>query len=122
MKVLIVDDEELVRWFMERALVKKGFTVKCTHSVNTALEILGTEEFDAVFTDLKMPEENGTILVNKLRDFTHPPVIVVCSAYITEELEKQFRAMGVITLKKPFKLKELEETLKEINSHLEPHR
>ncbi|RMG03577.1 MAG: response regulator [Nitrospirae bacterium] len=122
MKVLVVDDEQLVRWFMERALLKKGFTVKCTHSVDTALEILGAEEFDAVFTDLKMPEENGAVLVNKLRDFTHPPVTVVCSAYITEELEKQFRAMGVFTLKKPFKLKELEETLNEINSHLKSYR
>ena len=111
MRVLIVDDEQLVRWFMEWALLKKGFEVKSVASVQAALDIIQNEHFDIVFTDLKMPEENGAILVHKLREMPHQPVIVVCSAYITAELEKEFRNMGALTLKKPFKLKELEATL-----------
>jgi len=114
MKILIVDDEQLVRWFMERALIKKGFEVKSASSVQSALDILEKEDFHIVFTDLKMPEENGAILVEKLRDTPHPPEIVVCSAYITSEADQHFRKMGVHTLKKPFKLKELEAILQEI--------
>ncbi len=114
MKILIVDDEQLVRWFMERALIKKGFEVKSASSVQSALEILEKEDFDIVFTDLKMPEENGAILVDKLREMPHRPAIVVCSAYITSETDQQFRKMEVHTLKKPFKLKELEVILQKI--------
>ncbi len=114
MKILIVDDEQLVRWFMERALIKKGFEVKSASSVQSALDILEKEKFDIVFTDLKMPEGNGAILVDKLREMPHRTVIVVCSAYITAETDQQFRQMGIHTLKKPFKLKELEVLLQKI--------
>ncbi|VAX30403.1 hypothetical protein MNBD_NITROSPIRAE02-757 [hydrothermal vent metagenome] len=61
-----------------------------------------------------MPEGNGTILVDQLCKKSRRPHIVVCSAYITPEMDNDFRSKGVLTLKKPFKLNELEEALKKI--------
>jgi DNA-binding NtrC family response regulator len=116
MKILIVDDEQLVRWFLERALGKKGHEVILVSNINDAEELLKKEKFDILFTDLKMPEGNGAILIQKVSKMPQSPKIVVCSAYITPEMEKSFKDKGILTLKKPFKLTELEETLNKLTS------
>ena len=116
MKVLVVDDEQLVRWFLERALKKWGHDVKSVSSAREAVNTIGTENFDILFTDLRMPEESGTQLLNSLDDLQRESMkIVVCSAFITPELSQDFKSKGFLTLKKPFKLAELESTLSMCN-------
>jgi two-component system nitrogen regulation response regulator GlnG len=112
MKVLVVDDEQLVRWFLERALKKWGYDVVSVSSPKDALSQMDKTSFDILITDLRMPEGNGTELLEDVRQMTNPPQnIVVCSAFITAEMSKEFKKQGVHTLKKPFKLAELEKTL-----------
>ncbi|MDO9289524.1 MAG: response regulator [Thermodesulfovibrionales bacterium] len=112
MKVLIVDDEQLVRWFLERALRRWGYEVITAANVKEAIKNLKDNNIDILFTDLKMPEENGTVLLEKVSDLTDSLKVVVCSAFITPEMDKEFRQKGIYSLKKPFKLEELENTLK----------
>lgn len=112
MKVLVVDDEQLVRWFLERALKRWGYDVITASNVKEAVKNLTDNNIDIVFTDLKMPEENGAVLLQKLGDLTKSPKVVVCSAFITPEMDKDFRQKGIYSLKKPFKLEELENTLR----------
>ena len=112
MKVLIVDDEQLVRWFLERALKKWGHDVISASSTKEAQGHISSDSFDIMFTDLRMPEESGTMLLDSLKDGLMDSMkIVVCSAFITPELSQEFRDKGILTLKKPFKLAELESTI-----------
>ncbi|MBI5103174.1 MAG: response regulator [Nitrospirae bacterium] len=111
MKILVVDDEQLVRWFLDRALKKGGHEVITSSSVSDATEKLATDKFDLLFVDLRMPEANGTELIKKLAGLEVRPKVIVCSAYITSELESEFMANGICILKKPFKLDELNRTL-----------
>ena len=113
MKVLIVDDEQLVRWFLERALSKWGHEVVSVSSPSEAMAQLKAKEFDVLFTDLRMPEGNGTIIVKEVFDNPQKKLkVVVCSAFITADLAAEFSKKGILMLKKPFKLAELEHTLK----------
>ena len=96
MKVLVVDDEQLVRWFLERALKRWGHEVTSVSNINEAVHIAEREEFDIVFTDLKMPEGDGSILVDKLCAMTNRPEIVVCSAYITPDLDRDLDRKSVV--------------------------
>ena len=112
MKVLVVDDEQLVRWFLERALKKWGHDVTSASSAKEAMNKISSNKFDVLFTDLRMPEESGTVLLESLaKDKTDDMKVVVCSAFITPELAQNFKEKGYLTLKKPFKLAELESTL-----------
>jgi DNA-binding NtrC family response regulator len=112
MKVLVVDDEQLVRWFLERALNKWGHDVVSVSNIGEALAQMRQKHFDVLFTDLRMPEGNGSELVERVREIPDKDVkIVVCSAFITADMSEQFSKQGILTLKKPFKLADLEQTL-----------
>lgn len=107
MKILVVDDEQLVRWFMERALCKSGHEVITASNVSDATEKLNSEDIDLLFVDLRMPHGNGLEMVKKVVSLQKKIKIVVCSAFITAELEEEFKDKGIYVLKKPFKLDEL---------------
>jgi DNA-binding NtrC family response regulator len=112
MKVLVVDDEQLVRWFLDRALKKSGYEVITSSNIADAAERLKAENIDLLFLDLRMPEGSGVELIRQLDLASKRPKVIVCSAFITADLEDEFRSKGICTLKKPFKLDELNETLK----------
>lgn len=112
MKILVVDDEQLVRWFLDRALRKGGHEVITASNISDAAAKLDSEKIDILFIDLRMPEGNGAELIKKLSDKAQKPKIVVCSAFITAELEGEFKAQGISVLKKPFKIDELNNTVK----------
>jgi len=111
MKILIVDDEQLVRWFLDRALRKSGHEVITASGILDAFNKLQTEDFQVLFLDLRMPEGSGTELLGKLETLKRKPKVIICSAFITSELEEEFKNKGICTLKKPFKLEELNNTL-----------
>ncbi|TAN40431.1 MAG: response regulator [Nitrospirae bacterium] len=111
MKILIVDDEQLVRWFLDRALKKGGHEVSSVSNINDGAARLSAEHFDLLFVDLRMPEGSGTELIKKLEGLPYRPKVIVCSAYITSELEEEFRTNDICILKKPFKLDELNSVL-----------
>lgn len=114
MKILVVDDEELVCWFLDRALRKKGHEVITASNVSDASEKLKSDEdIDILFVDLRMPGKNGAELINNLDRKSRKPKIVVCSAFITPSLEETFKSRGIIILRKPFKLDELDYTIKQ---------
>jgi DNA-binding NtrC family response regulator len=112
MKVLVVDDEQLVRWFLERTLKKWGHEVVSVSNAREALAKINRDTFDVVFTDLRMPDGNGSSLLKEVSEKTGKAVkVIVCSAFITAEMAEDFKSRGILTLKKPFKLAELENTL-----------
>lgn len=111
MKVLVVDDEQLVRWFLDRALRKSGHQVITASNISEAEEKLKSEDIDILFLDLRMPGGNGTQLIEKMSDRLDTLKIIVCSAFITSELQEEYQNKGIHVLKKPFKLDELNDIL-----------
>jgi DNA-binding NtrC family response regulator len=113
MKVLVVDDEQLVRWFLERALKKWGHEVVTVSNIQEAMNQVRECDFDVLFTDLRMPEGDGSQLVKQVSGMPKKNMkVVICSAFITNDMIRDFKEQGILTLKKPFKLAELERTLK----------
>lgn len=111
MKILVVDDEQLVRWFLDRSLSKSGHEVFTASNISEASERLKSDDIDILFLDLRMPEGNGAELIRQLKEKNKHPKIIVCSAFITSDLEEEFVRDGICVLKKPFKLDELHFTL-----------
>jgi len=113
MKILVVDDEQLVRWFLDRALKKSGYEVITASNISEASEKLKREKIDILFMDLRMPDGNGRELLEVIANSALKPKVVVCSAFISSELEEEFKNKGICTLKKPFTLDELNKVVQQ---------
>ncbi len=108
MNTLVVDDEMLVRWYFQRSLQKLGHSVVTATRMSEAQTLLNQSKFDIVVVDLRIPEGDGIELVRELLDNHYEPQqVIVCSAYITSDIYEQLNDMGVVILRKPFKLDEM---------------
>ena len=67
-RVLLIDDEEMLLEYMSKRLLKKGFTVKCTFSGEEAVEAAQQEHFDVAIVDLKMPGMDGVQTQKRLHE------------------------------------------------------
>jgi len=67
-KILVVDDEELIREMMEIAFNQFGYTVRLAENGEEALEILDKERIGVMFLDLNMPEMDGLSLCRKVHE------------------------------------------------------
>jgi DNA-binding response OmpR family regulator len=92
---LIVDDEAMMRRLLQRALSQQGFQCDCAGDGNEAEEKAAKTQYDAVVTDLKMPNKHGHALATHLLSLEHRPVIVVHTGVIEPRLAKDLLARGV---------------------------
>ncbi len=111
MKILVVDDEELVRWFLDRTFRKRGHEVITAENVEDATVKLSSEAIDVLLVDLRMPGGNGAELIGKADIRGEKPKIIVCSAFVTATLEEELRQKGACILRKPVTLDELNEAV-----------
>jgi two-component system cell cycle sensor histidine kinase/response regulator CckA len=103
-RILVVDDEPLVRRFAARVLEEEGFRVSEAPDGAEALRLLREEvpDADAVVSDIVMPRLNGVELLQILSS-THPQLpVLLMSGYASGELEGMGIAAPCAILAKPF--------------------
>ena len=80
-KILIVDDEEVIRMLYGEELEDDGYKVVTTGTGHGLIELIEREKPDLIILDIKMAEHNGLDLLQDIRkEFYNVPVIL-CSAY-----------------------------------------
>jgi CheY-like chemotaxis protein len=117
-KVLIVDDERLVRWFLERAFVKEGYETDTASNGEEALEKIETGCYSLLITDLKMPIMGGLELLKRLKEKGKLPFTIVTSAYLSDEAVEKAHEAGVYKcIRKPFKIEEILEAVRKPDAY-----
>lgn len=114
-RILLVEDEDAVRTFSQRALSNKGYEVLTAASGEGALEILEKNEdkgVDLLITDVVMPGMDGPTLAQRIRQNSPNLKIIFISGY-TEDKLKDYMAENTWFLPKPFTLKKLAEKVKD---------
>jgi two-component system, cell cycle sensor histidine kinase and response regulator CckA len=86
--VLVVDDEEPVRRFVDRALRAAGYTTVTAGGGADALAVAAENHFDILVTDLMMPEMTGDELARRLRAL-HPSMKVLYLTGFSDRLFKE---------------------------------
>ena len=94
-KILVVDDDPVVGRSFERVLKSKGYAVINCSNGKDALEKLQNEEYDAVFTDLKMSEMDGLEVAAKVKASQPWMPVVIVTGYATPAAEKEAASFGV---------------------------
>lgn len=109
--ILVADDEHLVRWFIARTLEKKGHRTMEAANFHEAMRLLNLKDFDAVFADIRMLEENGLEDLHKDLVENKGMRVIACAAFMDEDSEKKLKFLGIHTLRKPFAIAEIENIL-----------
>ncbi len=99
----IVDDDQSIRWVLEKALDKAGMAVRSFADANSALKALEQTEPDALITDIRMPGMDGLELLERLRTL-HPtlPVIVITAHSDLDSAVSAYQGGAFEYLPKPF--------------------
>ena len=109
-RVLVVDDDAVVGKSFERVLTGKGYKVDTALSGREAFEKYAGADFDLVFTDLRMPGQDGLEVARRIKEMNPWLPIVMVTGYGTQEAEEQAKAIGVAEiLHKPLSPTSIEE-------------
>ncbi len=106
--VLVVDDDESMRYLLEEALSKEGYSIVTAkdgeESVRRAKEMV----FDAIIMDIRMPGMSGLEAIAEIKKYDRSAVIVVITAYGTEKMAIEAVEKGAYDyFTKPFELEDL---------------
>jgi len=112
-RLLVVEDDTNVRDFCVRLLRMNGYQVVAAENGRVALDRLGENQYDLVFTDLQMPEMGGIELLHQLRQ-DYPDIdSIVFTAHATVETAREALKLGAFDyLTKPVTVDDLERTVR----------
>ena len=122
-KVLIVDDETNIRELLVWILAREGYKCRTAENGLQALEMLRSEEFDLLITDVRMPKMDGIQLIEKALELQPNIAILLMTAY--PELDTAVKAlkMGAFDyIVKPFAIREIEHLLFSVRRALDIRR
>ncbi|MFQ6109965.1 MAG: sigma-54-dependent transcriptional regulator, partial [Candidatus Aminicenantales bacterium] len=108
MKVLVVEDEDILRISIGDDLKEAGFEVSLSKSPLLALDLLEKEEFDVALIDYKMPEMNGLELLKRVKHEEPDCVVIIMTAFGTIQTAVEAMKLGAYDyITKPFSNEEL---------------
>jgi DNA-binding NtrC family response regulator len=115
MKILVVDDEDIVLESCQAVFELEGFEVVLVPSADKAMEAVKNEDFALLLIDVKMPKKDGMYLMGKVKKQWPDVPIIVMSGYYTPQTIKEAIKMGAATfIAKPFEPDELVKTVRQI--------
>jgi two-component system response regulator HydG len=107
-RVLVVDDDDGVRYTLVGVLEDAGFEVEEAVDGADALSKVASSHFHLVLTDLRMPRMDGLELLRKLRERPQPPRVILITAHGSEKAAVEAMKHGAYDyFKKPFEPDEL---------------
>jgi two-component system response regulator AtoC len=107
-KILVVDDEHLIRWSLEQNLKKQGYEVVTAGSGEDALQMSREHQPDLVLLDIQLPGISGIEVLEKIKDFDEDIVVIMLTAHGGLETAVNAMRLGAFDyVSKPFNLDEL---------------
>ncbi len=116
-KILIVDDDRQVTFFLEKLLQIEGYQPTAISDSSIALETARSVKPDLFILDLMMPEPNGFELCRQLRadpDFAHTPIVIITAMDDSDSKAIAFVAGANDFITKPFRPDELANRMREL--------
>lgn len=107
-KILVVDDEELIRWSLEQNLSEEGYQVLTAGTGEDALRLTREELPDLIFLDLQLPGISGMEVLQKVKEISSDIIVVIITALGVVEMVVKAMKLGAFDyINKPFNLDEL---------------
>ena len=119
--LLVVEDHEATRTVLERLLTHSGHLVTTASTVHDALTTYQAAHFDAVISDLGLPDGSGIDLMAQIQSIRPVPAIALSGYGMEDDLQRSKEAGFFAHLVKPVKLDQLKQLLTQIQVRLGHH-
>jgi DNA-binding NtrC family response regulator len=107
-KILVIDDEKLIRWSLKEILTQEGYDVHTIDSAGEAIKLARDIPYDLIIADLEIQDENGIEMLKKIKEFRPEVKTIILSAHPKLSLQPDFSILEVsATIEKPFKSDQL---------------
>lgn len=105
--VLIVDDEDLVRWSLKERITKEGHKVLEAATASSALDQMN-DGVDLVLLDIRLPDGNGLGVLEKMSKISPDTPVILMTAYSSVQNSAEAKRLGAFEyMNKPFNLDEV---------------
>ena len=105
--IWVVDDDESIRWVLEKGLGESGMDVQTFDSANKVIKKLETENPQLILTDIRMPGPSGIDLLDKVKELRPDiPVIIMTAHSDLESAVESYEHGAWEYLPKPFDIEE----------------
>ena len=105
--IWVVDDDESIRWVLERGLSENGIEVKTFDSASKVIKKLETENPSLILTDIKMPGKSGIDLLDEVRELRPEiPIIIMTAHSDLQSAVESYEHGAWEYLPKPFDIEE----------------
>ena len=102
-KILVVDDEDIVRTSCSRTLSPEGYDVRLAKNGAEGLKMASEERFDLVLTDLKMPDMDGIEVLRIIKEKWPETAVIIVTGYQTVDTAVKAIKLGAYDyIEKPF--------------------
>jgi len=117
-RILVIDDQEPIRRVVRRALEQDGHEVFDASDGEIGMEILESQSFDVVITDIFMPGQDGIVTLRQIRKrFADVKVIVISGGDSSGlmDLRQDAELLGAVkSLQKPFNAREIMDVVRSV--------
>ena len=106
-RILLAEDDDAMRTYLERALEKAGYAVDSVDRGTAALPLLETNRYDLLLSDIVMPEMDGIELAQRCNEISADTKVMVITGFAAVTLKASRDQPQARVLSKPFHLKDL---------------
>lgn len=107
-RILVIDDEESIREFLDIMLKKEGYDVSLAEDGQVAVDIIKKKNFDMIISDLQMPNMTGMQVLEHVKNNCPDTLFMIITAFGTTESAVEAMKMGAYDyITKPFKIDEV---------------
>jgi DNA-binding NtrC family response regulator len=105
-RVIILDDEAIVRERLKTALEKYGFYVEAYEQGQQVIDRIPENKFDVLVTDLKMPKPDGLDVMRFVKEHSPSTRVIIVTGFATVETATEALKGGAVDfIAKPFKIR-----------------
>ncbi len=120
-KILLVDDENLIRYSLSATLRRNGSEVTAVGNGKDALNEVNSTRYDICFLDVNLPDANGLELMKTVRQVSPATKIIIMTAVDLDERQMQnLRDCSSHFLPKPFDLEQVRSLVDGISKNEDP--
>lgn len=106
-QILLAEDDEAMRVYLERALLKAGYGVDSVDRGTAALPYLESGDYDLLLSDIVMPEMDGIELAQRCNEISPQTKVMFITGFAAVTLKASREQPHAKVLSKPFHLRDL---------------